>query len=108
MTYKLGCSKPNVPRGERKTEPARSGDCRTDIMATAHIVLDQETDAALNRLARQMGKTREALIREAAQRFIGEFRTANRAALLQQARGMWRDRTDLPHLERLRSELDRF
>jgi hypothetical protein len=75
---------------------------------TAHITLTEPESTALRAIARQTGKTPDELVREAVEQYIQQFRQAHRRTLLQQARGMWQDRTDLPDLEILRNEMDRF
>ncbi|MBM4081391.1 MAG: CopG family transcriptional regulator, partial [Planctomycetes bacterium] len=62
--------------------------------------------AALGAIAEQVGKSRDELIREAVRQLVTEFRHNHRRELLRQARGMWKDRTDLPDLEALRREFD--
>ncbi len=76
-------------------------------MAAAQIdLIESETDA-LKAIAQQTGKTPDELVREAVDRLIQEFQNEGRAALLRQARGMWRDRTDITGIDDLRAELDR-
>jgi len=83
-------------------------------MATAQIRLSDQQRKALRTIAQQTGKTEDEIIREAVEQFIAgtqfpsQFQGTDRRALLQQACGMWRDRTDLPALATLRSELDRL
>jgi len=55
-----------------------------------------------------MGKTPDELLREAVEQLLARYQQTHRRALLQQARGMWRDRTDLPSPETLRREFDRI
>jgi hypothetical protein len=47
------------------------------------------------------------LVREAVERLIGEFQREDDLSLMRQARGIWKDRDDLPALEDLRREWDR-
>jgi hypothetical protein len=76
-------------------------------MAIEHITLTEEQRTALHAIAQQSGKSEHELVQEAVEQLIRQFRQTHRQALLQQACGMWRDRTDLPDFEALRSELDR-
>jgi hypothetical protein len=46
------------------------------------------------------------LIREAVDGFLDRYREGNRLELLRGARGMWKDRDDLPDFGALRKELD--
>ena len=77
-------------------------------MATLQIDLtDQENDTLLI-LARQTGKSRDELLRDAIGYLISQCQQQDRRALLQKARGIWKDRTDLPSAEELRREWDRL
>jgi predicted transcriptional regulator len=73
---------------------------------TTSIVLTEQEETALQQIAQQTGKSERDLIREALTQYIHQFQSTDRRRLLQQARGMWRDRTDLPSLDQLRREFD--
>ena len=73
-------------------------------MATAQVTLSEQEETTLRWMAQQTGKTEDELIHEAVEQFLQEAKQLRRRALLQQARGMWQDRTDLAAV---RSELDR-
>jgi hypothetical protein len=75
---------------------------------TAQITLNEQESRMLRAIAQQTGRTEDELLREAVEQYIRQFRQAHRRALLQQARGIWQDRTDLPDLEALRGEMNRF
>jgi predicted transcriptional regulator len=75
-------------------------------MVTASIHLSEQESRALQALARQTGKTQEELLHEAVTGLLSRAQRSERRALLQQARGIWKDRTDLPALETLRAEFD--
>ena len=77
-------------------------------MATVHIHLTNQENESLLAIAQQTGKTQDELLREAINQLISQFDQEDRRALLQQARGIWKDRTDLPSIEVLRREWDRF
>jgi len=76
-------------------------------MVRTQIYLTERERAALRRMAEESGRTQSELIREAVDRFITASRGGDRLALLREARGMWRDRGDLPDFESLRREMDR-
>lgn len=76
-------------------------------MVTASITLTDQESAALRAIAEEAGKSEDELIPEAVRQLVTQFRHGHRREQLQQARGMWKDRTDLPDLEALRRELDR-
>ena len=77
-------------------------------MITAQITLSDDESEALRAMAISTGRTQEAVLHEAVQKFLGESPPDDRLSLLRQARGMWKDRTDLPDLRDLRAEMDRF
>lgn len=77
-------------------------------MATASIQLTDHESEALNALAEQTGKTTDELLREAVTRMLIQTQPTNRLVLLQQARGIWKDRQDIPDVRALREEFDRF
>jgi len=77
-------------------------------MVRTQIYLTEKERAALLNLARQTGKKQSELIRRAIDDFIDRYQPRERLAMLQQARGMWKDRDDLPDFRALRREFDRF
>ncbi len=83
------------------------------FMTTALINLTESQANALHALARKTGKTEDELLREAVNSLIGHTEnlpseTKSRLANLRRARGIWKERKDLPDFERLRAEWDRF
>lgn len=76
-------------------------------MVRTQIYLTEEERAALRRIAQQTGRKQSELIRRAIDDFIDRFQPRDRRAMLEQARGMWKDRDDLPDFRALRRELDR-
>ena len=77
-------------------------------MGSTAITLTEQEQLSLRAIAQQTGKTPEELLHEAVAQFLTQFQQTRRRALLQQARGMWQDRTDLPSLATLRREFDRL
>jgi hypothetical protein len=77
-------------------------------MATAYIHLSEEEVQALRRLEQQTGKTQDELLHEAVVHLITYVQPVNRLDLLRQARGIWKDRSDLPDIRKLRAEFDRL
>lgn len=81
-------------------------------MTTAQITLtDSQTDA-LQELARLTGKSEDELLQEAVNvviKEVGEAEAKRQKWLesLKKAKGMWKDRDDLPDFEQLRKEWDR-
>jgi hypothetical protein len=77
-------------------------------MVSTAITLTEQEQLSLRALAQQTGKTPDELVHEAVAQFLAQFQHTRRRALLQQARGIWQDRTDLPSLAALRREFDRW
>ena len=77
-------------------------------MVTAQITLSNAEGAALTAMTKSTGKTQDALLHEAVQQFLGPIPPDDRLSLLRQARGIWKDRPDLPDFRALRAEMDRF
>lgn len=76
-------------------------------MIRTQVDLTEQEQEALDALAKTTGKDRGQLIRDAVDRLIQQSSTQRRAAALQQAAGLWKDRTDLPDFRSLRSQWDR-
>lgn len=76
-------------------------------MVTATINLTERAHAAVQKAARELGKTEAEVLQQAIVEFLAHFDAAQRRAWLEQAAGMWRDRDDPPDSEALRRELDR-
>jgi predicted DNA-binding protein len=76
-------------------------------MVRTQIYLTPEEQQALRALARRTGTSQSELIRQAIDSLLAEEQALDRTALLRQARGLWRDRDDLPDFAALRRELDR-
>jgi len=74
---------------------------RTQIYLTDH----QRTELAA--IAKTLGKKQSELIREAIDHLISQIGHNRREIVLNQAAGMWENRTDLPDFGAIRSEWDR-
>jgi predicted DNA-binding protein len=72
------------------------------------ITLTEQEHNALQEISLQTGKSENELVREALEQFIGQFQMEDRRVLMQQARGIWKDRQDLPAFRELRNEWDRI
>jgi len=77
-------------------------------MVTAHVELTPDAADELQVIAQRTGKTLDELVREAVEQYVAQFHRNDRLPLLQQARGMWGNRQDLPAVEGLRGEMDRM
>ena len=76
-------------------------------MIRTQIYITEQEQIALQSLARRTGKTQSELIREAVDAYIVKLKKESRRELLQKAKGIWKNREDLPDFEKLRRELDR-
>jgi hypothetical protein len=71
------------------------------------IVLTDVECELLHSMSQLTGRTESELLQEALDLLKVQVDLESRRSLLQKARGMWRDRDDLPTLSGLRSEMDR-
>ena len=65
-------------------------------MAIAGLQLTEQEQTALEAIAQRLGKTPDEIVHDAVKQVIAQFQAEDRLRLLRQARGMWKDRTDLP------------
>lgn len=77
-------------------------------MTTAQITLSESQSQAIQALGQSTGKSQEEVLHQAIEQLLAQHRVENRLAALRQARGIWRERQDLPDLTELRNEWDRF
>lgn len=76
-------------------------------MLEAELDLTEQKRIALQEISRRTGKSEGQLIREAIDQLIASFQSNARPELMRKARGIWKDRQDLPALNELRSEWNR-
>lgn len=76
-------------------------------MAIEGLHLTEQEQTTLETIAQRSGKTPDELIHDAVKQLLSQFQEGDRLRLLRQARGMWKDRTDLPSVAELRREWDR-
>jgi hypothetical protein len=76
-------------------------------MAIEGLHLTEQEQTTLEAIAERSGKTPDELIHDAVKQLLSRFQEGDRLRLLRQARGMWKDRTDLPSVAELRREWDR-
>ena len=77
-------------------------------MRRTQIYLTDREQTAVKSIARRLGKSQSEVIRTAVDRLIERESSASRLDLIRSARGLWRDRQDLPDADALRSEWDRL
>ena len=81
--------------------------CKRAMNVTEINLTEQERNA-LREISRRTGKTERELIREAIDQLITQFRRGDRCSRMRKARGICKDRQDLPALEDLRREWHRL
>lgn len=78
-----------------------------DVMVRTQIYLTEQEHRQLHRLSKRKGASLSELIRAAIDQMLSRHQGANRLEAMRQARGIWKDRADLPDFRRLRGEWDR-
>jgi Arc/MetJ-type ribon-helix-helix transcriptional regulator len=76
-------------------------------MVRTQIYLTERQRDELAAIAKAAGKKQSELIREAVDRLIDQASRSRREAVLREAAGIWKDRTDLPNFKATRAEWDR-
>lgn len=76
-------------------------------MIRTQIYLTEHQRDKLFSIAKTAGKKQSELIREAVDRFINQKSRSAREAVLRQAAGIWKNRTDLPDFKATRAGWDR-
>lgn len=76
-------------------------------MAEIEVNLTENEQRALQEIALRTGKTEGELIHDAVDKLIKQGLPSGNSGMLQ-ARGIWKDRTDLPDFEKLRREFNRL
>jgi Arc/MetJ-type ribon-helix-helix transcriptional regulator len=76
-------------------------------MVRTQIYLTEEEREGIDAIAKSTGKKQSEVIREAVDRFLNPNKRTHREAILKDAAGMWRDRSDLPDFGAARRSWDR-
>ncbi len=76
-------------------------------MVRTQIYLEETVSRLIRTIAHQSGKKTSEIIREAVDRYLALYQTNDYLSRLQSAKGMWKDRDDLPDIENLRREWDK-
>jgi len=76
-------------------------------MIRTQIYLTDQQRVELSAISKTLGKKQSELIREAVDRYIDQAGNKRREIVLQEAAGIWKDRTDLPDFTEIRTEWDR-
>lgn len=77
-------------------------------MVRTQIYITDKERKTLQNIAKQTGRSQSDLIRQAIEGFLNQFTQPDRKILLQQARGIWEHRKDLPDFRAMRNEFDRL
>jgi hypothetical protein len=77
------------------------------IVIRTQIYLTEQEHRQLHILSRRKGTSLSELIRGAVDHMLLRSKGTDRLDLLRQARGIWKDRQDLPDFGGIRRELDR-
>jgi metal-responsive CopG/Arc/MetJ family transcriptional regulator len=76
-------------------------------MIRTQIYLTDRQRAELAAISKSSGKKQSELIREAVDSLIDNAAHNRREMVLQEAAGIWKDRTDLPDFKTIRTQWDR-
>ena len=76
-------------------------------MIRTQVYLTERQRTELEAISRSSGKKQSELIREAVDRLIDQASHHRREIVLRETAGIWKDRTDLPDYNALRTEWDR-
>ncbi len=76
-------------------------------MTETKISLTEQNQQALIEISQITGKSQQELITSAIEELIKNYQQKKRLDLMQQAKGIWKDREDIPNLEELRKEFNR-
>jgi hypothetical protein len=76
-------------------------------MVRTQIYLSENEQKFLKSIAVRTGKKQSELIRKAVDNLIDSYGCGDRKSFLRKAKGLWKDRKDLPDFYHLRKELDR-
>jgi len=75
-------------------------------MSEIELNLTESEQRALREISLRTGKTEDELIHDAVNKLINQDMPYDNSGMLR-ARGLWKDRDDLPDFERIRREWDR-
>ena len=74
---------------------------------TTQITLNETESQIIASLSESRGVTQEEILHQAIEQFLAQHQSQSRLAALRQARGIWRDREDVPDVAALRNEWER-
>ena len=77
-------------------------------MIETQINLTEQNRQALVEISLLTGKSQQELITSAIEELIKSYQQQKRLDFMRQARGIWQEREDIPNLEQLRTEFNRY
>ena len=76
-------------------------------MVEIAVKLSDQTHEDLDQIARLTGKSEDQLVIEAVDQYLAKLHNGDRISAMRRAKGIWKDRHDLPRLEDLRRVANR-
>ena len=76
-------------------------------MIRTQIYIEESTSEIIRSIALKTGRKQSEIIRDAIAKYIVKYQPHDSASRLRRARGIWKDREDLPSIKNLRNEWDR-
>lgn len=76
-------------------------------MIRTQIYLTEKEKLSLDHLAKALGKSQSELIRQAIDIFCDTQLAEGKLVLMRRAKGIWKNRKDLPDFKKLRDEMNR-
>lgn len=76
-------------------------------MIETQVKLTEQNQQALIEISQLTGKSQQELIASAIEELIKNYQQKKRLDLMQQGKGIWQNREELPTLEELRTEFNR-
>ena len=76
-------------------------------MIRTQIYIPEHLQKKLDSLSKSRGTSKAGIIREALERYCASLDETERKQKIEKAAGLWKDKSDIPDLRELRSELDR-
>jgi predicted DNA-binding protein len=76
-------------------------------MIRTQIYIPEHLQKKLDSLSKSRGTSKAGIIREALELYCAGLDESDRKNKLKKGAGLWKDKSDIPNLRELRSELDR-